>query len=759
MSTATPVALPWSGAVDRQTGGLAADPSDFDDLRNIVFAQAAVKLRAGAGPVAATVGGDVVCHAEVFKALGKLIFVVYTTATRAVDVYETDLQGNGAALVGNWGTLDNDAAAPPRFFTAESFAVLVLAHDEPDVTHRLETMRYDPAAGTVFAVVQADLDGGGAADTFFRGVREHYGYIFAWGFGSATDPDRPETVRVSAADDPTSFDAQHYYLVGARTEPVLACIPVGKSLAVFKGSSWHRIDGTNRATWELVLVDPLFGIAASRSAINLYGRVYWESPFGPRATDGASTVDLSQPLDLGANPPETLPLPGQAADIWAAFEPEWTMLLWGSPNYDDDTTLITALSLRQPDRPRWVFWTLPFAAPCALLLQTGQAAVLVPPGYADNVTVTGSIGDASAAADVVWDNVDCVGDETVEVWFRMNAGAWALGTTVPVNTSGPQTATLTSGLVSGTIDVAIRHRRLGRYLTGYEGADPGAWPPASQGSGTIVVIPVPTAIAATYDPTTGALDINWAISDPTVDQEVRLVAYFEVPVTFANPNGILGVAFTSSNVSVLAGTTNWNGTSFGAAVSEFPTPVLWLPWAGNTIVGANALAACRAQGLRVLVQVRGKVGGITGAWGSATTYPFIGFNSTPTIAGVWQTNSVSLGTKVSVSWGTGQAYRVGAVSVRELMRSFPAATPANGGGCNAIVGFVQGLAVDVFDSTDQGTNPAVVDAPFCATCYLVGQTVELRSTVAREQINNYGFTQWTLTTQVAAAPGSAVCGF
>lgn len=75
-----------------------------------------------------------------------------------------------------------------------------------------------------------------------------------------------------------------------------------------------------------------------------------------------------------------------------------------------------------------------------------------------------------------------VGDETVELWLKRGAGAWALEQSAPVDTSNPPFMDFEIlGLESGVIHVAqIRVFRDGRYRAGYLGGNPDAWPAQSR---------------------------------------------------------------------------------------------------------------------------------------------------------------------------------------------------------------------------------------------------------------------------------------
>ncbi len=77
---------------------------------------------------------------------------------------------------------------------------------------------------------------------------------------------------------------------------------------------------------------------------------------------------------------------------------------------------------------------------------------------------------------------DMVGDETVELWLKRGAGAWALEQSAPVETDNPPFMDFEIlGLDSGVDHVAqIRVFRDGRFRAGYIGSNPEVWPDQSR---------------------------------------------------------------------------------------------------------------------------------------------------------------------------------------------------------------------------------------------------------------------------------------
>ncbi len=124
---------------------------------------------------------------------------------------------------------------------------------------------------------------------------------------------------------------------------------------------------------------------------------------------------------------------------------------------------------------------------------------------------------------------EMVGDETVELWLKIGAGAWALYSSGAVETDDPPYMSFElDGLTDGVEHVAqIRVQRSGRYRAGYLGTNPEDWPDQSR----IEFIPGATAapaptidsgvwartsgvaqnITLTITPNAGALDLDLVV--------------------------------------------------------------------------------------------------------------------------------------------------------------------------------------------------------------------------------------------------------
>lgn len=711
--------LPWGGVgIDRSANLTQANPQGMRDLRNVFLLDAVPQLRPGYAAAGLTASGLLVCHMTVYQADATSVAVTFDPATLEVEVWLGDLQGYNWTSLGTWGTLDAEAATPPRFTTAESFGIMLFAHDEPNVTTRLNTYRYDPADMTPFDVVNADLDGLGSNPVQFRWVATHYTYIFAGGYGTNSDPFRPEIIRQSRADNPTLFEPQDYLAIGVRGNPVTAGTSLNGSFFVGKSAQCYRIDGTSRAEWSVYMVDPLIGVVSPRALYDNQGTLYFWSPNGPRATTGQGIASAGLLLDLPNAQPASLPAPGALEGCHVIPFPDERHIGFAFPDPEAGVTLVYVLSLFRDDNPQWIYWTFPDAILTAALFSTGLDAFNIEPGTADNVVTTGSVGLSTAEASVTHDLLDVVGDETVEYWYKPSAGAWALHTSVPVNTSGPSmTTTLTGGaLVAGAYDVAVRLKRGSRVAAGYEGSDPTTWPSASKASGTIVVIATPTGLTVGYTPGTKTLAIGWGGLTAGADTEIELLRQVPVP-------GTVGAAYT---------------TDFFASAGTFVVTGPTVAWSGTSSPDSgDRLTAARGAGDGLRVRIRAKIGGITSAWTAAITV-YIGLPEAPTISSwVLSKASVSLGTEVTGTW-TNSASVAGASAGNALLRfAVMQNAPPNAGQTNYEQ--VVPVAIPAVTYTDIWNNITVGDNG----CSVVGQEIYLTSLHLRHELTIAGNTHRT----------------
>lgn len=859
--------LAWGLGVGRDTGAIANNPRQFDDQRNLLFYDGAQRQRGGLGaPVASSFTasgftGTDVCHVAVFKATAQVLYIVLDAATREVRLFTANLLGQDPADLASWGILNGAADTPPRFTTAESFGLLLLAHDEPNVLHRLPTLRIDPtatgalitppnlrpdvvtpedlawdtfdytqtgihtkaagsqaisgltvdatgwgamlvqidAAGTITTKVQAAtqnfdteplalaalpapdaghievghvtiqaldgsnwvagtnnflldvqfanfyqgpggvvfpvtaaLDLAGLGTVHFRGVYAYLGFMIGWGYGSRNDPDRPERVRISNGGDPAVYTLTNYFDFGPRGEPVIACCACGASLGVLKSVGAYALDGTDSSNWQSRLIDPFIGCVSVRAALNIEGILWWWSQAGPRRSADATTIsDPGLALDLTGPEPATLPAKGPPAAAWAVYLADEKHIAFAFPLASAAATRAYVASTRDPTTvPLWNYWTLAGAILHAAIINADQVSTIAP-GTASSVTTSGSVGAAAASLTVDWTQNDMVGDETWELWYQHTGGAWVkLKEFAYATVPGPTAETTFTGapLVAGTYTVALRARRSGRYAPGYASTDPDDWPGAAKATGTIVVIPLPTAPVLTYSFITGLATLSWTAGDPTLDQEVQLFDQFSDVQSATVPAGTFTFTFPATGVDC-ALQARLSGTPLTAQVRHIIGPVKGA-WVAPMQVGAFWLLAdifgfvvpVRATGTRTSVALG--------------TDADMEFDVPPPVSGNWD---------IELKLGNYGAYLANGTC--------GPSNPVGGGfffGSNATILW--------FTATYPDTEPSPVDVPHvasppCATCLFAGQLVGLGEVLARWHFAQAGtLVHWT-ETQLLLLPG------
>lgn len=344
--------ITWGGGLDRATGIAAVRPSDFADIRNMdLFAGKAQTRRGMSRTASLLLGGagaamnDVIFNVPI-RATREGAVLAWKSGTGEVQLFTTDAQGTTPVYRFLWFT---DATAGRRYaHAAEVYRKVFFAQDLASTVTRAATQVYDVDAHTV-ANLTGDLDGAGVVPIYFRGVARHLGYLVGWGYGSASEADRPEVVRISLPGQPTVFNREHYFLVGARGDPVVLCIPTRNELLVFKETEFYAVVGTGRANFGVWPRDTEYGLAAPKLAVSVNGTVYFWSVEGPRMTEGGVSVDLSVPLDLGAPEPSDLVAAGLTVEGFAVWSSATRQVRFhfGKRCY--------VLHLRDPGNPRWTY--------------------------------------------------------------------------------------------------------------------------------------------------------------------------------------------------------------------------------------------------------------------------------------------------------------------------------------------------------------------------------------------------------------------
>lgn len=459
------IPLVFGGGIDRETGIMAAPPGAMEEIQNLWLRDGRATVRRGMEEASA-VAGATICMVHPLRSEGSGVVVTIDSA-RKVDAYRVSGLGTHPVHLGEIGTLHPLAHTPPRFLAAEIYGGLFLAHDEPHIARRLPTYHYDQEEGqwrpleVRFGPEPEGEDDRPVHVAEFRGVTRHLAYLMGWGWGLEEEP-RPELLRISRPGEPTNFSDDISFTVGHRGDPIILAVPVGQSLVVFKESETWRLDGYDYATFGMRPADPLFGLASSRLAVVVGDSCFFWSLEGPRVTGGGESADLALPLGLGGPQPVDLEAEGLLDSGFAVYHPmrQAVLFVFGEHAY--------VLHLRNPGSPRWGY--MHFGHPLAAggVIYGAGIPAGAEPGY---VTDLEAAEIRPTEVDLAWERVDEAGDEQLEIWLRVGAGAWTLYRTLP---SFPRRYTL-DGLSSGTAyEVALRARRLGQYRPGFQGT-PDQW--------------------------------------------------------------------------------------------------------------------------------------------------------------------------------------------------------------------------------------------------------------------------------------------
>jgi hypothetical protein len=429
--------------------------------------------------------------------------------------------------VADWFTADASTGVP-RAIMAESYRRVLVAHDfievKPSAIYlRGPTFVYDPSQvveADRFQALTADLDRDGDAETVrFRGVVEHKGHMWGWGYGTGSEEDRPDILRSSKISNPAVWLPEHYLILGHRSDPILAGLSVGDVLLAFKESSLFAVHGSGWQNFGSQPVDSRYGVVGARAAVEVGGRAYFWSLEGPRVSVGGESEDLALPLGLDGPEPADLIAAGDGSYAHAVYVPGERCVLFFFPDLSAATSRVYCLSLRDPDAPEWSYWTLGRRILSAAVFYYGGATGgSVPEGYP---SFTAAADVTSSSASVEFANNAAVGDEFVETWISTDAGtSYSKAGEVAVNGLASQTFALSGLPVDTTVLVAQRYRRGTYYGAGSEGA-PGTWPPAQQGSFDTDESPPPPA------------DPDFTAGVATLD-----ALYVTVPLSWLNPDSL-----------------------------------------------------------------------------------------------------------------------------------------------------------------------------------------------------------------------------
>lgn len=446
------IQVPFGGGLDRETGQLAVKPTSMQDLRNVILHKGKAVAREGAASTLQfnDTNGDPTTHilsGQTILGSRTAAIVAYQgddTATKAgeVSIHLMDAEATEQRLLGEWFTVSDPANEdPPIVLTTEVNGKVFFAHDEYNFQQRADTYVYDPFEGEELRALRVqpgwplyptndegdpveDPDPANVPTIKFRGVTHHLEYLVGWGFGT-NEEDRAEIVRVSLAGEPTVFDVQHYFQLGARNDPTIACTTVGGDpgiLKVFKEVETYDIVGDAPQNFGEWTADEHFGCMAPRLAVTVNGVAFFWSDMGPRMVAGRGpSQEIGLPLDLEGFEPSDLPARDEIERGWANYIPEARVVVFAF------NRRLYTLSVREGTPASWSYWTLGFDQMSGFqIYNTGIGADSggVPTTQVDwkhqEERGVGPGADTDTykkhKATLVWTQSGHQGDEMVEIW-------------------------------------------------------------------------------------------------------------------------------------------------------------------------------------------------------------------------------------------------------------------------------------------------------------------------------------------------------
>jgi hypothetical protein len=539
------IPVPFGSGLDRVSGRTVVRPTSMRDLRNVYLLPGKALARGGMleSELFTDEAGEpvrvIAIHPQ--RALREGIVVGYQSDPEAlhagkVYVYRTTADGMFPIMLDiapegrfHWFTVHDLECEMPVVICADTGGYIFLAHAEPFVGHRAETLYYDPAAAPSLQPLMADFDGNGPAPVRFYTVEAHLSYLTGAGFG-AESADWPEAVRTSLEGEPLTFERDDYMRYGHFGELVVSLQSTGAGLVVLKEHEIHMMTGYSKASFGFTLLDADFGVAGPRLAAGVNGGVVFWSSTGPRLVAGGPSQSLALPLDLLGLEPDDLIEPGDTDVGFIAKLPVRDLIefVFRQRGY--------ALSLAVQGQPEWSYTERGVPVYCSgTLYGTPEAGEpVVPTGHVVLLPTAewgdGAIQDFGATARI--QNVGLIGGTAVEVWRRRRLspttwGAWARVSLVPA--AGTFQPILHTGLGPGIeYEHAYRYRSGSLYGLGYGGAfdDPDAWTAltASLGRGTFTTSATQRVFASAVwrrlNAATANILLTWTGGPPAQDTRV-----------------------------------------------------------------------------------------------------------------------------------------------------------------------------------------------------------------------------------------------
>lgn len=624
MRNRIPIAI--GAGIDRASGLVVVNPASASDSRNVYGRDGKIALTPG---MSLTGFPPLEWGTHIVKAFGMestldILLIVFDAESRALRMYRVDTANSvlqlveGPAGADDWGVLGGDVEFPV-IMADEAEGKVGFAHAEVEIGSRLVTIVYtpdvDPDVVGSWAPLQADLDGEGLADVYFSGLIAHLLYIVGWGFGSDSDPDRGDILRISNPDSPWTFVGENYSPVGVRGDPVLTAVPVTGALSAVGGASSVLALGKSNRAFRLVgssfddfvveVLDPKHGVIGAACALATGGPSFWWSDDGCRLVTPLGTKPIAQPLELISPLPNDFPTLGPGRLCFTHFDKQRRLAEWYFPDVEAGSVPVPgfSLSLWNEDDPRWSFRERQQPVVCAgyqITRETGSPPN-PPAGYVSDIVIadSGIAGDSRfRSVGLTWDNNAAVGTETVQLFARVLDGEWEIVGSTPVS-GDAQSLTWVTALPVASYEVALRYVNGRTAGVGYTGLDPDDWTaPTAPGAMAAVITSsaIPSDLVGAFSQSTLKVALSWLCAQlevpflleknagagwVTVAAGITALAYEYTPVT-AELNTTVDFRVSAARAAVVGSASN---TASVACTMLLSTPVLGAVSAGPSFIG------------------------------------------------------------------------------------------------------------------------------------------------------------------------------
>lgn len=491
------------------------------------------------------------------------VFLVHNTAASSIQLYRGTADGKIGSLEGTlWtGVSATDfaelevshAIVNERLFLCDKGAKYGLVVFQPHETTTIYTPLFD---------FDGD-DAGGTARAYPRLLVAYNNMVLMAGYGSESDPKRPELVHFSYpglvadtegggdAGDPTDvgyptnlsawlFARDDYFMVGTRGVPVTGMGTSRGRLVICNPYSSYLLYGFDRNSFALELLDNERGCLSQRTMVEAHGVFYWWSSKGPVRWTGGQVEDIWEKIKprLEKIDPE---------NMFAVHVPEFNQVRW---YYGETVNGVKQAPVKAVcfdyKRSRWIDLRLGRSGDHTTQLRVSAGAIVRPkvavfsPAAAPSGLAIESITETSAIA--VWTNGDYSADLRTEVFLAPDnsgvAGTYSLNGVLKNGESRYQFTGLTA---QTRYWVRVDHKRAGSVVASavvsFTTKAPDT-PPVDPGTPATVIDP-PRAFSLRSVPIEVQQDvfipgvlISWIDSAPGVSTKIYRKGWTEAETTF-----------------------------------------------------------------------------------------------------------------------------------------------------------------------------------------------------------------------------------